>query len=459
MYGINNRPSTPKDVTPGKKRSAYNPKRARLASGNSLGGNGPDRFIPQTTSKKAYKASPNLKKFDLREVELLEKSPSPERLSSPDFFTNLRSTGHYEAISSSSTNSVSTPNTVTSSATSATPASVDKTSKLSFEQRRHREFIADSLGFQSPQRVFVFATPNAPYDKKATNTDDGKRNSNVKSTLFAGIIPHHQYLTVDPLITALPPSKAMVYLATSAFSKMSQSMSFVSDDEGKRPAKRIKSHIPYRVLDAPCLRNDFYSNLVSWSKATDNVMVGLGCSVYIWSDSHGAIPVLNHDYLNNKRDIVTCVSFCPQNTFFVVGTKQGRILLFDQELCLQNYKKHSSALHPLYEYQSLTLRGISCVQWYNKSSESQLIIGEECGDISYLVVRDRSRKLNPDDFRSDSGDNEPVEMLLSHLKDPQSINLVDGKSFMLECLSKFQAHAQQVCGTSKIKYQKMECFK
>ncbi|AQZ17401.1 AMA1 (YGR225W) [Zygosaccharomyces parabailii] len=393
-----------------------------------LGGYDPDRFIPQKTCHRAYKASPSLKKFDVRHFELVDSSPSPERLSSPEFFTDLRNTGHYDSINEGFV----TPE----SSLDQQNSTRDSLSHSSHEQEKHRGFIADSLGFQSPQRVLLFATPN-------TSGDHSEDSSFGEP--FTGVGSNH-YLAVDPLLTALPPGKAMVYLATSAFSKMNQSHSFVKETKKRRPAKRVKSYIPYRVLDAPCLRNDFYSNLVSWSKTTDNVIVGLGCSVYMWSDSQGAIPVLNHDYLNSKRDVVTCVSFCPTNTLFVVGTKQGRLLLYDQELCMERYKHGQAPPKCLTEYQSITLRGISCVQWHIKSSEDKLLIGEECGDISYLTVRAKSGPFTleePDvDYTFDS------RMQNENPVFPGPRNVSQSNALTFECLAKFQAQAQQVCGIS-----------
>lgn len=40
--------------------------------------------------------------------------------------------------------------------------------------------------------------------------------------------------------------------------------------------------MPFKVLDAPALQDDFYLNLVDWSSL--NVLaVGLGSCVYLWS--------------------------------------------------------------------------------------------------------------------------------------------------------------------------------
>ncbi|QLQ77876.1 hypothetical protein HG537_0A01230 [Torulaspora globosa] len=428
------RPNTAQDEGIEGRKSGCYARRTRL-TGNGVGGTGLDRYIPQVASKKAYRASPSLKKFDVRELELVERSPSPERLSSPGFFNDLRNTGHYEAITGRERIGDSTLVTETSVSGVSNTTMVAETVNLSFEQKRHREYIADSLGFQTPQRVFQFA------NCVSKSGNDRSGGSSKLQNVHGSVAQHHHYLTVDPLTTALPPSKAMVHLATTAFSRMSQSRSFVSDEGARRPAKRLKSHIPYRVLDAPCLRNDFYSNLISWSKSTDNIMVGLGCSVYMWSDKHGAVPVLSHDYLNRKHDIVTCVSFCPQNSLFVVGTKQGRVLLFDQEVCLKRRRIEGESLKPLCEYQSTTLRGISCVQWLTKGKGTNLLVGEECGDVSYLAVKETLRLLETNFAgQNDSGSRRTqASQLLDYAEEYQN--------FKLQFISRFQAQSQQVCGT------------
>jgi cell division cycle 20-like protein 1 (cofactor of APC complex) len=48
-----------------------------------------------------------------------------------------------------------------------------------------------------------------------------------------------------------------------------------------KPSRKI-AKVPFKVLDAPQLQDDFYLNLVDWSSS--NVLaVGLSGSVYIWS--------------------------------------------------------------------------------------------------------------------------------------------------------------------------------
>lgn len=49
----------------------------------------------------------------------------------------------------------------------------------------------------------------------------------------------------------------------------------------RKTARKI-SKMPFKILDAPELQDDFYLNLVDWS-STNILSVGLGFSVYLWS--------------------------------------------------------------------------------------------------------------------------------------------------------------------------------
>ena len=49
----------------------------------------------------------------------------------------------------------------------------------------------------------------------------------------------------------------------------------------KTSKKRHISTKPYKVLDAPCLQDDYYLNLLDWSKS-NMLAVGLSSCVYLW---------------------------------------------------------------------------------------------------------------------------------------------------------------------------------
>jgi cell division cycle 20-like protein 1 (cofactor of APC complex) len=74
--------------------------------------------------------------------------------------------------------------------------------------------------------------------------------------------------------------------------------------ETPRKQPRYVNKVPYKVLDAPDLQDDFYLNLVDWGSS--NVLgVGLGNSVYMWNSQSGRVTKL----CELKDDTVTSVSW------------------------------------------------------------------------------------------------------------------------------------------------------
>ena len=74
--------------------------------------------------------------------------------------------------------------------------------------------------------------------------------------------------------------------------------------ETPRKPPRYVNKVPFKVLDAPDLQDDFYLNLVDWG--TSNVLgVGLGNSVYMWNSQSGHVTKL----CELKDDTVTSVSW------------------------------------------------------------------------------------------------------------------------------------------------------
>ncbi len=82
-----------------------------------------------------------------------------------------------------------------------------------------------------------------------------------------------------------------------------------------RKAPRAVSKVPYKVLDAPDLADDFYLNLVDWGSS--NVLgVGLGSCVYMWNSQSGRVTKL----CDLQDDMVTSVSWIQR----VRSSKSGR---------------------------------------------------------------------------------------------------------------------------------------
>ncbi len=93
-----------------------------------------------------------------------------------------------------------------------------------------------------------------------------------------------------------------------------------------RKASRKISKIPFKVLDAPELQDDFYLNLVDWS--SQNVLsVGLGACVYLWSACTSQVTRLCD--LTSDNDTVTSVSWSERGNLVAVGTHRGYVQVWD----------------------------------------------------------------------------------------------------------------------------------
>eukprot|EP00095_Tigriopus_kingsejongensis_P003584 maker-scaffold140_size315649-snap-gene-2.25 protein:Tk03584 transcript:maker-scaffold140_size315649-snap-gene-2.25-mRNA-1 annotation:"fizzy-related protein homolog" len=93
-----------------------------------------------------------------------------------------------------------------------------------------------------------------------------------------------------------------------------------------RKASRKISKIPFKVLDAPELQDDFYLNLVDWS--SQNVLsVGLGACVYLWSACTSQVTRLCD--LTPDNDTVTSVSWSERGNLVSVGTHKGYVQVWD----------------------------------------------------------------------------------------------------------------------------------
>lgn len=95
--------------------------------------------------------------------------------------------------------------------------------------------------------------------------------------------------------------------------------------------KRKIATVPFKVLDAPSLADDFYLNLVDWSSL--NVLaVGLGSCVYLWSACTSKVTKLC-DLGVSSQDSVTSVAWTQRGTHLAVGVNNGEVQIWDTIKC------------------------------------------------------------------------------------------------------------------------------
>jgi len=96
-----------------------------------------------------------------------------------------------------------------------------------------------------------------------------------------------------------------------------------------RKAPRKIAKVPFKVLDAPQLQDDFYLNLVDWSPG--NVLsVGLSNCVYLWSAATSRVTKLCD---LGPEDTVTSVSWTQRGNHLAVGTNKGEVQIWDSSQC------------------------------------------------------------------------------------------------------------------------------
>ena len=110
-----------------------------------------------------------------------------------------------------------------------------------------------------------------------------------------------------------------------------------------RESRKI-SRIPFKVLDAPALQDDFYLNVVDWS-SQGILAVGLGSCVYLWSPQ-GKVTKLSDVGTNNA---ITSVSWSVNGNNLAIGTYTGTVQVWDINRLKQtrNLKAHEGRVGAL----------------------------------------------------------------------------------------------------------------
>ena len=153
--------------------------------------------------------------------------------------------------------------------------------------------------------------------------------STPHKNLFSYVSPrHHASIAGHPTPSRTPQSRHGPNLDTRSEAYSLSPVRFGSQQMLLSPRRqpRAVSKVPYKVLDAPELADDFYLNLVDWGSA--NVLgVGLGSSVYMWNAQTSRVNKL----CTLEDDTVTSVSWIQKGTHIAIGTGKGLVQIWDAE--------------------------------------------------------------------------------------------------------------------------------
>lgn len=180
-------------------------------------------------------------------------------------------------------------------------------------------------------------------DRSPSMSDkDGQENSEAMNSLIMSELLGYSRKTVaarhseGSSVITTPPSVLSYQQKTSPSVDSNQRINFPlrglsssisaphRQSEPIKMTRKIK-RLPYKVLDAPALQDDFYLNLVDWSYR-NTLAVGLGASVYLWAASTAKIQQLCN---LGETDAVSSVAWLYEGTHLAVGTNLGKTLIYD----------------------------------------------------------------------------------------------------------------------------------
>ncbi|CAM1509257.1 Fc.00g029960.m01.CDS01 [Cosmosporella sp. VM-42] len=183
---------------------------------------------------------------------------------------------------------------------------------------------------------------------------------------------------------------------------------------------RILPAAPFKILDAPNLRDDFYCTPLAYSPTCQILVVGLGNVVYAWCEETGTRPI--HGTLTQDTWLTSVAFSSAQGTKAVLGIGRS-----DGSLVLK------SMYDGLPRFDVQQPYPIACISWRPISTlrpsknplnpgvpvqTEDLVVGDEFGTIYYYVVE------------------WPMGWEVSRDTWPGSMTLV----------AKISIHSQQICG-------------
>ena len=187
--------------------------------------------------------------------------------------------------------------TPAASSTSPLPSSdtrLPPSSRRSQQNQRYSDRFIPSRRGINLQDSFALLPESQP-KKRDSPQDGGKDDNHDTYTMllryeFLGSEPHGSR-RADELLPTSPQQRNLFRYRPTPVSRADENAAYALSPVGSdsqrvlcspRKAPRKISTVPYKVLDAPALQDDFYLNLVDWSSL--NVLaVGLGTCVYLWS--------------------------------------------------------------------------------------------------------------------------------------------------------------------------------
>ncbi|KAK3704176.1 hypothetical protein LTR37_014016 [Vermiconidia calcicola] len=159
----------------------------------------------------------------------------------------------------------------------------------------------------------------------------------------------------------------------------------------KTRTKKVKDVpvIPFRVLNAPALRDDFYCSLLSYSPTLQCLAVGLGPHVYLWSEDRGSKNIPDSLSAPQGSAHVTSVSFSSEeggSAILAIGRADGRITLWSPLDRDPRFDSEQPSPVSCVCFRPTTVRRPSVRDPIAMVATEELLVGDEVGYVYYYSI-------------------------------------------------------------------------
>jgi len=222
------------------------------------------------------------------------------------------------------------------------------------EQSTSDRFIPNRVS-SNLYNLFISEEKSGTKDKPKNPNADASRDdqnsqiySNLLQTHILGQVPSFENLpnSKSGLQTPQCQSKKLFKFKSERkntenaplYSMYSPLQNMAQDPTSPLKTSRKIPKIPFKVLDAPNLQDDFYLNLLDWS-STNIISVGLENAVYVWSAYNSKVTKLCEV---PESESITAVSWSQRGNHIAVGTSHGEMQIHDvvKNKIIKTFKGH-----------------------------------------------------------------------------------------------------------------------
>ncbi|KAL7929117.1 WD40 repeat-like protein [Trichoderma chlorosporum] len=387
----------------------------------------PDRFVPRRdsdeSSRQVYQTTKPLQELSPAEKLLRRKSISSTQFSAPQRLPVRSSEAPMALVGHPLSRGGGVLSTIRSGARQPSHGNVWRVGGLApatpdTDQSRRRP-----LQNGTPARLFTMSVATT----KPSRRDDSRYyHGRIASALKIDRIRRVLEFTRGGSMIPDFPTRTMPLLADwehASWACANDNDNFPEFLGNRNPLPRRSLPVsPFRVLDAPDLRDDFYCSVLAYSSDSQKLAVGLGNILYIWSKDSGPRAIHGSAATHVWLTSVSFSSIQGGKCVLAIGRSDGTLVL-------------KSIYDALPRFQVQQPFPVSCVSWrpnttprpsrnpFNPGITVQtedLVIGDDTGVIYYYVVE------------------WPMSWEVTRDTWPGTIYLI----------AKLSLHSQQICGLS-----------